>query len=277
MKTIFTFLSSLALATTLFAAEQRHESSLIIRSEDRYELRVVIDGRRFQPRDNYMRIRNIDPGYHNVKIYRQRRSGLRSFGGRYELIYNSNLRLRPSGTMFISIDRYGRVSVRERRSYRDDRDWRDNGRYGEDRPYRSERDRDDDRDWDRENDFDFGEGGHGRDRGNDREVIWDEDRDGPDYRAMSDREFSRVLESIQKEWYEGNKQKSATQVIRNHYFTASQVRQMLQLFSFENTKLELAKLAYANTVDRNNYHVVNDVFSYSSSRQELASYIRNFR
>jgi DNA invertase Pin-like site-specific DNA recombinase len=61
------------------------------------------------------------------------------------------------------------------------------------------------------------------------------------------------------------------------YFTSQQVKELLQLFTFENNKLELAKYAYRNTVDKRTYFIVNDVFSFGSSRDELARFIRDFR
>jgi len=289
MKTIFTFLSSFLFSISLLAAEARHKSSLIIRSQDRSEIRVVIDGRRFEPRDNFMRVRNIDAGNHRIKIYRQRNSrggAFGNFGSRYDLIYNNSVRIRPGMNMIISIDRYGRAHVQERRANgygRNDRQWenerdRDRG-YGNGRTWGNDRDFDDN-DWDRGKDFDFEQMKNSGDYDTyDRD--WDRnDRDREDYgynRAMSDIDFSRVMESIQKEWFEGNKQKSASQIISTNFLTASQVKQMLQLFSFENTKLELAKQAYPKTVDQRNFHIVNDVFSYSSSKDELNRYIRNVR
>jgi hypothetical protein len=69
--------------------------------------------------------------------------------------------------------------------------------------------------------------------------------------------------------------RSATQIISTNFFTSEQVKEMLQLFSFENNKLDLAKLAYDKTVDQRNFYVVNDVFSYNNSKDELARYIRN--
>jgi thymidine kinase len=92
---------------------------------------------------------------------------------------------------------------------------------------------------------------------------------------MTDNEFNRVLDNISKERFENNMVKSATQIINANFFTSEQVKQMLQLFNSENNKLDLAKLAYDQTVDQRNFSVVNDVFSYSNSKDELARYIRS--
>lgn len=49
------------------------------------------------------------------------------------------------------------------------------------------------------------------------------------------------------------------------------------LFSFEDTRLDLAKYAYGYTFDIGNYYQINDAFTFSSSIDELNSYIQGFR
>ena len=56
---------------TLLAADARPKSTLVIRSADRADIRVVIDGRRFEPGDNSLRVRGIQSGRHSIRIYRQ--------------------------------------------------------------------------------------------------------------------------------------------------------------------------------------------------------------
>jgi hypothetical protein len=91
--------------------------------------------------------------------------------------------------------------------------------------------------------------------------------------GMSDREFRRVLNSISDEWLESNKFKSASHIVKNNSLSTAQVEQILLLFNFENNKLELAKDAYLNTVDKKNYPMLFDAFSYNSSKRELEKYI----
>ena len=92
---------------------------------------------------------------------------------------------------------------------------------------------------------------------------------------MNDREFKHTLEAIDKEWLESNKLKSASQIVKSNSLTTAQVEQVLMLFSFENNKLEIAKQAYMNTVDKRNYSRLYDVFSFNSSKAELERYIRS--
>jgi hypothetical protein len=277
MKRIFTLFTSLFLTLALLAAD-RPKSMLTIKSADQSDIRVIIDGRRFEPNDNYMRIRDMKPGYHSIKVYRERNFGIFTiFGQRYDVVFNNSMFIKPFSNVMISIDRLGRAQVFEN-NMGGRRDWDD----GDVRH---------DHDWDfgrGRNDGDYGD----RDRGsNDRDSRWGQDNRGGGYgngvgnngdygnsgsfgRTLSDIEFNNLLDNISRERSESNMMKSATQIIATNYFSAEQVKEMLQLFASEDNKLSLAELAYDKTVDQRNYFVVNDVFRFNSSKNELARYIR---
>jgi hypothetical protein len=51
----------------------------------------------------------------------------------------------------------------------------------------------------------------------------------------------------------------------------------VRLFGFESNKLDLAKQAYQNTIDKQNYHIVADELSFSTSKTDLNRHIRNVR
>ena len=284
MKKIFTLFTSLFLTLALLAAE-RPKTMLTIKSADQSDIRVVIDGRRFEPYASYMRVSDLQPGYHSIKVYRERNFGIFTiFGQRYDLVFNNSMFIKPRSNVMISIDRFGRAQVFENRmggrSFDwDDRDWKydhdvnfDSGHNDGDYGVR-------DRDGRGEN-RDNRNGGYGNNGGYDNNKGRYGDNGGYGNggnlsRAMTDYEFNHVLDNISKERFENNMLKSATQIINSNYFTSEQVKQMLQLFSFENNKLDLAKLAFDKTVDQRNFYIVNDVFSYSNSKDELARYIRS--
>ena len=287
MKTIFTLLSGFLLSFTLMAApsdfDWKERSMLTVKSMGQGDIRVVVDGKRFEPRKQSMTIRNIQTGYHNVKIYRQKSDGFfNKFKSQYELIFNKSVMVKKHANLVITIDRMGRHYIDQQKtkgngnSYgwnkqqNNDRDFERNKDFDKDREYEKNRDFDRDMKSDDDNyEFDFDKDGHNGDFDNDYGY------DNRNFKAINDREFSNVLQSVKKEWFEGNKVKSASQVISGNYFTSSQVKQLLQLFTFENNKLDLAKQAYSKTVDPGRYmSVVGDVFSFNSSRDELSRFIR---
>jgi hypothetical protein len=252
MKTIFTSLTALFMSVALFATAQKSQNSILtIKSADKSDIRIVLDGKRFEPNANAIMLRGIDDGQHSIKVFRQKSGGLFNLSGkRYELVYNTTINLKKRTHLQITIERTGRISMQETRLKRDwaqqDRNW-DNGDYGRGYDYEQ------DGKW---GDYDSNEG----------------------YAAgMNDREFKNVLQAIDKEWLESNKLKSASQIVVNNSLTTAQVEQILLLFSFENNKLDLAKQAYANTVDKRNYSRLFDVFSFNSSKMELERYMQRNR
>lgn len=84
--------------------------------------------------------------------------------------------------------------------------------------------------------------------------------------------FANAKNSITNASFESTKQDMAKNIIGNNCFTSAQVRELLTLFDFESTKLEIAKFAYPRTYDRGNYFMVNDVFDFDSSRSELSKF-----
>jgi Domain of unknown function (DUF4476) len=275
MKTIFTLFASLILSIAVFAGVARPKSVLTVKSFDRGDIRVIIDGRRFEPNDNYMRIQGIESGSHDIKVYKERNNGgFTIFGKRYEVVFNSCIIVKPRTNVTIAVDRFGRASVNESRV----NGWNDrNDRGFGDRDDRGLGDRND-REWDKDHDFSYERGGNKGDYEKDRDGRFGDYGTNYGYeKGMNDREFSQVLQAISTEWLETNKLKSATQIVRSNSLSSAQVKQLVLLFNFETNKLDLAKQAYANTVDKKNYFMINDVFSFNSSKDDLARFIRNSR
>lgn len=86
---------------------------------------------------------------------------------------------------------------------------------------------------------------------------------------MNDGEFSSVLGSISRNDFENTKLSMAKQIIGSRCVTSAQVRSVMQVFEFENSRLEFAKFAYRNTYDIDNYFMVNDAFEFESSKTDL--------
>jgi hypothetical protein len=104
--------------------------------------------------------------------------------------------------------------------------------------------------------------------------------DRPDdnaYRAMSDQNFLSFKETIKKEGFDASKTTIAKQVIDQNWFYAEQASQLVQLFTFDKTRLEIAKYIYGRTLDKKNFFIIYNIFDFSQSKDELAAYIRNYR
>ena len=56
--------------------------------------------------------------------------------------------------------------------------------------------------------------------------------------------------------------------------TVSQIAQICRQFSFESNRLEFAKYAYSFCIEKHKYYMLNEVFTYDSSKQELNEYLQ---
>ncbi len=86
-------------------------------------------------------------------------------------------------------------------------------------------------------------------------------------------EFNQLKQTIDHAGFESTRLSIFKQALPYNYFTSAQVRDLMDMFWFESTKLEMAKLAYPKTIDQNNYYIVNNGFSFSSSVNELGEYV----
>jgi hypothetical protein len=90
---------------------------------------------------------------------------------------------------------------------------------------------------------------------------------------MSHDDYESAKATIASKDFENTKLDIAKQIVSSNCLLAEQVRGIMKLFTFENSKLEFAKFAYAHTYDKGNYFKVNDAFEFDSSATDLSNYI----
>ncbi|MCX6248181.1 MAG: DUF4476 domain-containing protein [Bacteroidetes bacterium] len=94
---------------------------------------------------------------------------------------------------------------------------------------------------------------------------------------MTDLDFTNVKQTIASKSFEDSKLSIAKQVTGANCLFASEVKEIMELFSFEASRLEFAKYAYRYTFDTGNYYKVNEAFQFESSIEELNKYIEGKR
>lgn len=73
--------------------------------------------------------------------------------------------------------------------------------------------------------------------------------------------------------FESDKIIIAKQAVRGQGYSANQIADIMIEFSYESSRLEFAKFSYGFCIDPHNYFQVNSAFQYSSSIEELESFI----
>jgi hypothetical protein len=108
------------------------------------------------------------------------------------------------------------------------------------------------------------------------QTIAKEEHDGINCNSLVGKtEMDQMISSIDSKSFSDSKLIVAKQAIKGNCLKASQVKTLMMLFDFEDDRLELAKYAYDFTLDKQNYYMVNDAFTFEMTIEELNAYIQS--
>lgn len=104
----------------------------------------------------------------------------------------------------------------------------------------------------------------------------------PDYnagcrQAMNARDFEDARKTISGISFDDTKLSTAGQIVEANCLNTGQIITLIKVFSFEQNKLEFAKMAYNSCVDKNNYYKVVSAFTFDASKNELNDYLQSRR
>lgn len=86
---------------------------------------------------------------------------------------------------------------------------------------------------------------------------------------MAPSDFQSYLQAIESKGFEDSKLATAKAPLSSAYFTADQIRQVMTLFGFEETRVQFATMARPRCTDPANYYRVYEAFQFESSIEEL--------
>ena len=246
MKKMFTLSIGFLSAIAAFAGYA--PSSLTVMSELYSNIKVTVDGNRFDQQmiGNSVVFNNLQPGFHTVKIFQQERSRGGWFGRRrdddFRLVYTATVNIKPLFATSIELNRFGRAQISEQpmRNRYDERGWDGDKRY--------DNDRDDHRN-----------SGYGYNR------------------VLSNQDFFAAQRVLDRESFDNARLLYAKRLADDCYFTAEQVKDLAKFFSFDNSRMEFVKYAYAKTVDKNNFSIVCNAFDSNYAKDQLMNFIRSCR
>lgn len=93
---------------------------------------------------------------------------------------------------------------------------------------------------------------------------------------VSAEEFKEITASISEATFENTKMNLAKSILsQKQCFSSSQIKTMVNLMTFDRTKLELAKFAYDYCTDSDNYFKLNSAFGHSSTQNELIEFVNS--
>ncbi len=98
---------------------------------------------------------------------------------------------------------------------------------------------------------------------------------GPCGMKMAPDAFAKAKKSIESQSFAETKMKVAKQATKANCLNVDQIKDIMGLFSFEDDKIEYAKYAYDFCTNPGEYYLINDAFTYSSSVDELNTYLES--
>lgn len=223
-----------------------NDGMLSITNLSRQEVIIEVDGRPYPDCNNALFLRDLTAGNHMVKVYVERS---KTFPFKRITLYSKSVYVKPKYYVDVIINRFGRALIDEQLIT--------DSRYDDDgRNDRNDRD-------------------HDSPIRDPRTTFPRNDNITP--KPIADDTFNAFIETIRRESFDDSRMTIAKSSIDQNYFTSAQARQLVTLFSFENNKVEIAKYMYGKTLDRKNYFVIYNAFTFSKSKEELAEYIRNYK
>ncbi len=295
-KIIGTLLCVITLQLSVYAGWNR--SMLRVRDSEGRRISISIDGRKFNKTGTKLTIGDLPAGRHMIKVYVMRQGYEGRNGNRYgngngnsngRLIYQGTILTKPGKIYFCTVDDYEDMNVEvhcciDNSNYNNFNTWNDdqwdtngygwggNNWHNNDSHNNNNNDNDD---YDNDN---YGNHNNNNHNNNDNDNNnWNNDNQQNGWNnyngIMSNQRFDQLIDQVRKASFENSKTSVIKQTIKYNKINCQQLLRLMNEYSFETTKLQLAKDLYNSVVDKKNYYIINDAFTFQSSKDDLADFI----
>ena len=215
-------------------AQYSQRSVLEIRMNDHEPIVVSIDGRYYDKHGRTITIGNLPKGWHDLRVYEYLE--YKKGGGRAKLLYTGRLRIDAGTVTHCVVDRQtGRMRTRTMDI--------EDAYLDYDQPDNEDR---------------YNEDNNRRDRNSN--VL-----NNTDLNDLKARVEDRITDT--------EKLKLMKSVLEQRTYYSVQVRTMMGWLAFESSRVDFAKWSYDRALDKQDYWKLEDVFTFSSSKDEFNQYI----
>lgn len=94
------------------------------------------------------------------------------------------------------------------------------------------------------------------------------------HEAVSEVDFENLLTAIKNQSFEGDKDNYIKTYMKNAYLTTTQIKTIINLMTYDSSKLDIAKFLFTNCVDKQNYFHVAEAMQFSSSKNDLNNFVK---
>ena len=253
MKTFTTTLALVLTATVMMAFPRGSQLTIEVVGHTPNTM-IVLNGQQYNSANNVVRLEGLAPGNYSVKVLRN------SYWGNQGVAFSGNIRVPHRSDVTAVINRRGMKVDAIALAHQGGSYWDNNG---------------------------IGSGYHHAPNPNGNggfvsmmptcePVIEPVVCGTPVMVGMHPNSFEGALQVIESQTFDSDQIRVAKQIIRSNAPSSHQIAQIMELMSFESSRLKIAKFGYGYVADPQNYFVVNDVFWFSSSIRELDRYINQY-
>ncbi|MGV4478124.1 DUF4476 domain-containing protein [Ornithobacterium rhinotracheale] len=89
--------------------------------------------------------------------------------------------------------------------------------------------------------------------------------------------FKQFMRQLNQNAFDSDKMRFLQSTAPMSTFMSAEIKKILQTFSFDNERLNAAKLLFDYCVDKQNFYEVYDVFTFEYSKRELMDYLSKLR
>jgi len=297
MKKIITLLMLCIISIGAFAY---NGGTLKIRDAEGGIIMVNINGKKFPKNGRILTVSDVPPGLNRIKIYR-----LVGFSRRQniQMIYSGRIKVQPNFIYRCTVDDYEGLDVQSYCCINNNGYYSDNQNYNEN-GYNSYNDND--QDW---NDNYWGNSSNGWIKGGGHHDVHHDDHDyqgGNGYsngynngmsnynnggnngynnggnfnnnnNGMSPQAFQSFKQTVENSSFDSGKQTIVKTQLQNMWITSGQLKEIIDIFSFESSKIDMAKYGAARVIDKQNLFNIYNCFSFESSKTEFANYLATLK
>jgi Domain of unknown function (DUF4476) len=232
------------------------QSMLKVRLSDGSPINVAVDYRYFNKKGTSITVGDLPPGRHFVQIYfasENRR------GRRYEeVIYEGKVKTHVGGIILLTYD----PETRQVQMDEQDMDAYMNGQPQQGQEAQQPA----------QNDMPANDGGNGNYGSNENTAPG---ASPAPTGTLEDARIDNLKTRVAAKSTDTEKMKELKDALGNDTYTTYQVGSMMDWFSFESTKVDFAKWAYAKTVDKDYFTDLESKLTYKNYREELDAFIKS--
>lgn len=212
------------------------KSNLTISTTGTSNLKIIFNGYKYSLQDRTTTFQALSPGNYPLVIYQWRnRNGI----SQYDKVYDGNIRLTAGKHLEMTVMRFGKTSWDESTIETDN--WNEN---------------------------------YNNPPVSDGNPIGNNNNYNNNYREPIDAtRFATIKKAVNAEFFDDDKIRMAKVTMKDNYFSTAQIRELINMISNDDKKLQLAKYAYDFCTDRSMYFTIAEAMFFSSNKKALLDFI----